>query len=122
LRGYNLQHFEAWLKIAKQGKESPPLPLQEEFITASLKQPKPSSLEVFISYSRADSDLARRLNDDLSYLVSSPGSIKKVSLQEKIFSKKFIEVLKVPITFSSLFPPNQSIPPIVLMRWNMPKN
>ncbi|MCA2713180.1 MAG: TIR domain-containing protein [Microcystis sp. M172S2] len=65
LRGYNLQHFEAWLKVAKQRTESPPLPLQEEFITASLNQPKASSLEVFISYSRADSDLARRLNESL---------------------------------------------------------
>ncbi len=54
-----------WLKVAKQRTESPPLPLQEEFITASLNQPKASSLEVFISYSRADSDLARRLNESL---------------------------------------------------------
>lgn len=68
LRGYNLQHFEAWLKVAKQRKESPPLPLQEEFIIASLNQHKPSSLEVFISYSRADSDLARRLNEALTSL------------------------------------------------------
>jgi WD40 repeat protein len=68
LRGYNLQHFEAWLKVAKQRNEHPPLPIQEEFITASLNQPKASSLEVFISYSRADSDLARRLNDALSEL------------------------------------------------------
>ena len=65
LRGYNLQHFEAWLKIAKQRQDYPPLPLQEEFITESLKQPKASSLEVFISYSRADSDFARKLNDAL---------------------------------------------------------
>ena len=68
LRGYNLEHFEAWLKVAKQQKESPPLPLQEEFITASINQPEPSSLEVFISYSRADSDLARRLNNALILL------------------------------------------------------
>jgi transcriptional regulator with XRE-family HTH domain len=65
LRGYNLQHFQAWLKVAKQRKDHPPLPLQEEFITASLNQPKASSLEVFISYSRADSDFARKLNDAL---------------------------------------------------------
>jgi len=52
-------------RVAKQRTESPPLPLQEEFITASLNQPKASSLEVFISYSRADSDLARRLNESL---------------------------------------------------------
>ena len=65
LRSYNLQHFADWLKIAKQRPDYPPLPLQEEFITESLQQPKASSLEVFISYSRADSDFARQLNDAL---------------------------------------------------------
>ncbi len=66
LRSYNLQHFAGWLKVAKQRQEHPPLPLQEEFVTESLKQPKASSLEVFISYSRADSDFARQLNDALT--------------------------------------------------------
>ncbi|MDJ0650223.1 MAG: TIR domain-containing protein, partial [Xenococcaceae cyanobacterium MO_188.B19] len=65
LRGYNLQHFEDWLKVAKKHQDYPSLPLQEEFVTESLQQPKASSLEVFISYSRADSDFARRLNDAL---------------------------------------------------------
>ncbi len=65
LRSYNLHHFEAWLKLAKQRTAYPPLPLQEEFVIASLKQPKVSSLEVFISYSRADSDFARQLNEAL---------------------------------------------------------
>ncbi|WP_414550925.1 toll/interleukin-1 receptor domain-containing protein, partial [Anabaena sp. CCY 0017] len=68
LRGYNLQHFEAWLKVAKQREDYPPLPLQEEFITASLNKPEEASLEVFISYSRTDSDLARKLNDALQEL------------------------------------------------------
>ncbi|MDJ0900539.1 MAG: TIR domain-containing protein, partial [Xenococcus sp. MO_188.B8] len=65
LRGYNLQHFESWLKVAQQRQDYPPLPLQEEFIAESLQQPKESSLEVFISYSYADSDFARQLNDAL---------------------------------------------------------
>ncbi|MDJ0533215.1 MAG: TIR domain-containing protein [Xenococcaceae cyanobacterium MO_207.B15] len=65
LRSYNLQHFEAWLTIAQQRRDYPPLPLQQEFIAESLKQPEASSLEVFISYSRADSDFARKLNDAL---------------------------------------------------------
>ena len=68
LRGYNLQQFEAWLKVAKLRDDYPPLPLQEEFITASLNQPESISLEVFISYSRSDSDLARKLNDGLQEL------------------------------------------------------
>ncbi|MEL7406042.1 MAG: TIR domain-containing protein [Cyanobacteria bacterium J06558_2] len=66
LRSYNLQHFEGWLKIAQQRTDYPPIPLQVEFVTKSLQQPKPSSLEVFISYSRANADFARRVNDALT--------------------------------------------------------
>ena len=65
LRGYNLQHAEAWLKLAKSRSQHQPLPIQEEFITASLQQPPGISLDVFVSYSRADSDFARKLNDAL---------------------------------------------------------
>jgi WD40 repeat protein len=68
LRGYNLRYFEAWLKVAKQRSEHPSLPLHEEFIAESLRHPGDSSLEVFISYSRSDSDFARRLNDALQEL------------------------------------------------------
>ena len=68
LRGYNLQQFEAWLKVAKQNKDYPPLSLQEKFITASLNRTEESSLEVFISYSRSDSDLARKINEQLQEL------------------------------------------------------
>ncbi|HEY9606254.1 MAG TPA: TIR domain-containing protein [Allocoleopsis sp.] len=65
LRGYNLRSAEAWLKVAKKRTQHPPTPLQEEFITESLRQPPASSLDVFVSYSRADSDFARKLNDSL---------------------------------------------------------
>lgn len=65
LRGYNLQQAEAWLKVALQLQEHPPLLLHQEFITESLNQSTDASLEVFISYSRADSDLARKLNEAL---------------------------------------------------------
>ena len=65
LRGYNLQYAEAWLKAAQRRTEHPPLPLHEEFIAESTNQPTESSLEVFISYSRADSDFARKLNEAL---------------------------------------------------------
>ncbi len=68
LQGYNLQQFEAWFKVAQKRNDYPPLPLQEEFITASLNKPEEASLEVFISYSRTDSDLARKLNDNLQEL------------------------------------------------------
>ncbi|MEM6256117.1 MAG: TIR domain-containing protein [Cyanobacteria bacterium P01_D01_bin.156] len=65
LRGYNLRHSEAWLKVAdKQGQFSP-IPLQIEFIATSLQHPAESSLDVFISYSRVNSEFARQLNDAL---------------------------------------------------------
>src|SRR4028119_247893 len=63
LRGYNLRSAEVWLKVAKQRTQHPPTPLQEEFITESLRQPPAESLDVFVSYSRADSDFARKLNE-----------------------------------------------------------
>ncbi|MEQ9358581.1 MAG: TIR domain-containing protein [Coleofasciculus chthonoplastes F2-STO-03] len=65
LRGYNLRSAEAWLKVAQKRTHHPPTALQEEYITESLRQPPLESLDVFISYSRADSDLARKLNDAL---------------------------------------------------------
>jgi WD40 repeat protein len=68
LRGYNLQYYQTWLKVALSRQENPPLPIQKEFISASATQPTESSLEVFISYSRADADFARKLNDNLQEL------------------------------------------------------
>jgi WD40 repeat protein len=65
LRGYNLRHTEAWLKVAQQTPAYPPTAAQEEFIAASLRQPPGVSLDVFISYSRVDSGVARQLNDRL---------------------------------------------------------
>jgi len=65
LRGYNLQHFQAWLKVAKTRQQHPPIPLQVKFIEKSLSQSTIFSLEVFISYSRVDSDFARKINDAL---------------------------------------------------------
>lgn len=63
-RGYNLQKFQAWLKVAKTKNSHLPTALQVEFIEESAKLPDQSS-EVFISYSRADSDFARQLNEAL---------------------------------------------------------
>ncbi|MDJ0718279.1 MAG: TIR domain-containing protein [Prochloraceae cyanobacterium] len=68
LRGYNLEHMRAWLKAASGRSQHRPLALHEEFIAASSNHPKEESLEVFISYSRADSDLTRKLNDALQEL------------------------------------------------------
>ncbi|MEQ9354013.1 TIR domain-containing protein [Coleofasciculus chthonoplastes] len=65
LRGYNLRQGEAWLKVAEQRNQHPPIPLIAEFISESLRQPPGLSLDVFISYSRSDSDFARKLNEAL---------------------------------------------------------
>ncbi|MDF5732661.1 MAG: TIR domain-containing protein [Rhizonema sp. PD38] len=65
LRGYNLRKAEAWLKGAQQTTQHPPLALQEKFIAESLKQTPDEALNVFISYSRADSEFTRKLNDTL---------------------------------------------------------
>ncbi len=65
LRGYNLRHAKIWLEGAEQKTLHQPTTLQKEFIDASLHQPPAASLDVFISYSRSDSDLARVLNDEL---------------------------------------------------------
>ncbi|NEO35990.1 MAG: TIR domain-containing protein [Moorea sp. SIOASIH] len=65
LGGYNLRYYENWLTLNQQRSLHPPLPLHHEFITESSAQITSSSLEVFISYSRADSDFARQLNEAL---------------------------------------------------------
>jgi len=65
LRGYNLDYYKSWLAVAQKRRNNPPLPLQEEFIAESTKQPTESLPEVFISYSRTDSDFARKLNEAL---------------------------------------------------------
>ncbi len=65
LRDYSLRQAEAWLAVAKVREQQPPTTLQTSFITTSLQQPPDQSLDVFISYSRTDSDFARKLNDAL---------------------------------------------------------
>ena len=65
LRGFDLRLTKAWLKGAKVQSQHPPTSLQEEFIAESLKQPPEAALDVFISYSRADSDFVRKLNNGL---------------------------------------------------------
>jgi WD40 repeat protein len=65
LRGYNLRSAQTWLKVGHKRTLHLPTPLMGEFIDESLRQPPATSLDVFISYSRADSDFARKLNDEL---------------------------------------------------------
>ncbi len=65
LRGYNLEHYQSWLEIATSKNLHPPTPLQIEFIAESAKQPPKTAIDVFISYSRADSNFVRKLNEAL---------------------------------------------------------
>ncbi|MBW4463463.1 MAG: TIR domain-containing protein [Nodosilinea sp. WJT8-NPBG4] len=65
LRGYDLRQAETWLQIAQQKSQHQPTPRHAEFIAESLHQPPDIALDVFISYSRSDSDFARRVNDAL---------------------------------------------------------
>ncbi|MGD1805387.1 TIR domain-containing protein [Dapis sp. BLCC M126] len=65
LRGYNLEQYQSWLELAGNITANLPTNLQREFIAESAKEPPDLALDVFVSYSRADSDFARQLNDAL---------------------------------------------------------
>ncbi len=65
LRGFNLQNAQAWLSIGNKRDAYRPLPIHEEFIQESIAVSGEQNLEVFVSYSRKDSDFARRLNQEL---------------------------------------------------------
>ncbi|MGB3491355.1 MAG: TIR domain-containing protein [Elainellaceae cyanobacterium] len=64
-RGHTLKKVQGWHKVAQGRSMHGPILLQTQFIEESLKLPTDSTLEVFISYSRADGDLARALNHGL---------------------------------------------------------
>lgn len=65
LRGHNLRQAEAWLKVAEERSRHAATTLQKTFIAESLKQPPETILDVFLCYSRTNSDFARKLNDGL---------------------------------------------------------
>ncbi|MBT9317410.1 toll/interleukin-1 receptor domain-containing protein [Leptothoe spongobia] len=65
LRGYDLRQAEAWLKTARGRANHGATDFHSEFIQTSLDHPPPASIDVFISYSSADADIARTLNNAL---------------------------------------------------------
>ncbi len=65
LRGFNLNKAEAWLKIGRKLKDCQPTDLHEEFIAESQQTGASLTTDVFLSYSRANSDFARKLNEQL---------------------------------------------------------
>jgi hypothetical protein len=67
LRGTNLDYLGGWFDAAQKRPINPPVQEHAEFIMRSRKQPPNATLDVFIAYSRSDSDFARRLNDYLQF-------------------------------------------------------
>ncbi|MBT9312740.1 toll/interleukin-1 receptor domain-containing protein [Leptothoe kymatousa] len=65
LRGYDLRQGEAWLKTALGRPAHGATQYHQAFIQASIKHPPPPSIDVFISYSSADGDIARMVNNAL---------------------------------------------------------
>ncbi|MEK8016451.1 MAG: TIR domain-containing protein, partial [Candidatus Parabeggiatoa sp.] len=65
LRGHNLENAKTWLRLNEKREQHPPLPLHKELITTSETAASQLGTEVFISYSRKDSDFTRQLNTQL---------------------------------------------------------
>jgi hypothetical protein len=65
LRGYNLQAAEDWLKLGNKRNQHRPHSYHEAYINESIAKRGQLATEVFISYSRNDGDLARKLNNEL---------------------------------------------------------
>ena len=65
LRGYNLQNARIWFKQGMQRAIHQPTTLHDEFISESTAKSGQLNTEVFVSYSRKDSDFSRKLNDAL---------------------------------------------------------
>ena len=65
LRGHNLDQAKIWLKIGQKRETQLPLPIHEEFIKESQAKSSSERTDVFVSYSRTDGDIARKLNESL---------------------------------------------------------
>ncbi|MGF1521376.1 MAG: toll/interleukin-1 receptor domain-containing protein [Leptolyngbyaceae cyanobacterium] len=65
LRGHDLRRAEAWLSVARSKETWGATALHVALLEESLKQPPDIASDVFISYSRANADFARRLNEAL---------------------------------------------------------
>ena len=65
LRGHPLHQAETWLEVAQKQARHRPLPIQTEFVQASLKQAPDARLNVFIASDSKDLEFARKLNETL---------------------------------------------------------
>ncbi|MGA1408607.1 MAG: toll/interleukin-1 receptor domain-containing protein [Prochlorotrichaceae cyanobacterium] len=65
LRGNHLQKIQVWLNIALRHSQYPPSSVQIDFVKASLAEPEPEYLDIFLYCTATDSDLGRRINHEL---------------------------------------------------------
>ncbi|WP_375561106.1 TIR domain-containing protein [Bernardetia sp. OM2101] len=65
LRGHNLEQAKIWLKIGQKRETQLPLSIHENFIKESQAKSSSERTDVFVSYSRTDGDIARKLNESL---------------------------------------------------------
>ncbi|WP_020530172.1 TIR domain-containing protein [Flexithrix dorotheae] len=65
LRGHNLEIAKSWLKESENKGNFPPTNLHRDFIVESENKSVSLTVDVFVSYSRSDSDFARKLNEKL---------------------------------------------------------
>ncbi|MEY2975954.1 MAG: TIR domain-containing protein [Prochlorotrichaceae cyanobacterium] len=65
LRGNHLQKIQVWLNIALRHAQYPPSSVPIEFVKASLAEPEPECLDIFLYCTATDSDLGRRINHEL---------------------------------------------------------
>ncbi len=65
LRGFSLENAKSWLELGAL-QDHKPLPMHSDFIKASETHALLQlSLDVFVSYSRTDSEIAREINENL---------------------------------------------------------
>jgi len=65
LRGYNLENAQTWLRLNQDRDQFAPTQIHKEFIVAGEATKGQLGADVFISYSRKDSDFSRKLNTAL---------------------------------------------------------
>ncbi|WP_254446994.1 CHASE2 domain-containing protein [Dolichospermum sp. UHCC 0259] len=106
LRNNDLRNAEAWLKVAKLKAQQLSLPIQEEFITESLKQPPNAALDVFVSYSNADADFARKLNDTLQIQNKTTWFDQESIISGSEFAEELYKGIELSNNFLFIISPN----------------
>ncbi|MDM8561336.1 hypothetical protein [Candidatus Parabeggiatoa sp. HSG14] len=66
IAGHNLGNSKTWLRLNEKREQHPSPLLHKELITTSKTAINQLSIEVFISYSRKDSDFSRLLNTTIT--------------------------------------------------------